>query len=1041
MGWVFMRPKRIDLHLALAFSWACVALAGESPPAKVPPPRVEFNRDVRPIIEENCFKCHGPDANQRKSGLRLDLREEAVKPAKSGSPAIVPGDVEESGLVKKIFAASTQRRMPPPASGKKLKDDEKEVLRRWIAEGAEYQPHWAFVPPVRPEPPAVQDGSWPRNPIDRFILARLEAEGMRPSQEADRVTLIRRLTLDLTGLPPSPPEVDAFLADRSPRAYEDVVERLLASPHHGERLALDWLDAARYADTHGYHIDSGRDMTRWREWVIESFNRNLPFDRFTTAQIAGDLLPGAGEEDRIASGFHRNHMINFEGGAIPEEYHNAYLVDRVNTTGTLWLGLTVACAQCHDHKYDPIPQKEYYQLYAFFNNVPENGLDGQKGNAAPFILAPTAEEKAELDRLAGRVREIEARLDGPLPPADEAQAGWEKTAAEDGRLEWSPLEPSEFWSAGGASLTRAPGGVLVAGGETPDRETYFISAPVALPGITALRLEALADPGLPAKGPGRSPNGNLVLTEVRAGLRRASGAEEPLGLKAASASFSQKDFPVAQAIDGRPETGWAIHPEVGKDHFAVFELARPAAPGPGDRLTAHLEFHSPFAGHEPGRFRLSVTSSPDPHGKDLLPEAILRILTAAPAARKADEKAELRRYFRSRVFPEGKALAAEAEKLRAARGELEKKARTAMVMQEMEKSRETHLLLRGQYDKPGEKVVPAVPAFLPPLPAGEPPNRLGLARWLVSPSNPLTARVAVNRYWQMFFGTGIVKTVEDFGSRGEPPVHPELLDWLATEFVRSGWDVKAMERLIVTSTAYRQSSAASPAGMEKDPEDRLLSRAPRFRLPAEFIRDQALAASGLLDLRIGGRSVSPYQPAGLWEELAYRDDGANWTAQVFVQSHGPDLYRRSMYTFWKRTSPPPSLITFDAPDRETCTVRRPRTNTPLQALVLMNDPTYVESSRKLAERLMREGGAAAEDRIALAYRLVLARRPSPEEVRVLGGLLADQIVDYRASPGEAERLLRVGETLPDPSLDPVELAAWAVVASTVLNLDEAITKG
>jgi hypothetical protein len=828
--------------------------------------KIAYNRDIRPILSNNCFKCHGPDAKERQADLRLDVRDEALRPNESGRRAIVPGKPASSALVRRIFSTSETFVMPPPESNKKLTAAEKELLKRWIEQGAEYQNHWSFLPPQRPSLPKVANATWPRNVIDYFILARLEAEGLRPSPEAGKTTLIRRLTLDLTGLPPTPAEVDAFLADPSKDAYDKLVDRLLDSPHYGERMAVDWLDAARFADTHGYHIDSGRDMTRWREWVINAFNRNLPFDQFTIDQLAGDLLPNATLPQRIASGFNRNHMINFEGGAIPEEYHTAYIVDRVNTTSTVWLGLTVACAQCHDHKYDPITQKEYYQLFAFFHSIPENGLDGSKGNAAPVLKIPTPEQQERLDRLAAAIKEIEERLAGPLPHCDGAQAEWEKTA---------------------------------------------------------------------------------------------------------------------------------------------------------------------------------VT--------DKLPAPIRDILALSFEKRSEQHKAELRSYYRMHLSPEVKQLNEQLTKLRQKQAEMEKQIPTAMVMQEMPKPRDTFLLIRGQYDKKGEKVAASVPASLPPLPSGAPANRLGLARWLVAPNHPLTARVTVNRYWQMFFGTGLVKTAEDFGSQGELSSHPELLDWLAVEFVNSSnpvsasgktakWDIKALLRLIVTSATYRQSSVVTPALFAKDPENRLLARGPRVRLQAEFIRDQALAVSGLLNREIGGQSVSPYQPPGLWEELASRADGKNWTAQTYVQSHGKDLYRRTMYTFWKRTSPPPTLATFDAPDRETCTVRRARTNTPLQALVLMNDPTYVEASRKLAERLLTEA-ATPEDRIILAFRLATTRRPKPNELAVLRKMFDEQLALYRKNEKAALNLLRVGESKRNEQLDVAELAAWTTVASVILNLDETLTKG
>ncbi|HVR76617.1 MAG TPA: PSD1 and planctomycete cytochrome C domain-containing protein [Planctomycetota bacterium] len=865
-----MRPHPLG-PIVLGLLASLVSLPARAEPAAAGP--VEYNRDVRPILSDRCFACHGPDAQERKSGLRLDVREAALGPARSGKRAIVPGKPDESILIARITSTDPSFVMPPPEAQKSLSGSEKDVLRRWVAAGAEYQEHWSFIPPRRPALPPVEARAWPRNEIDHFILARLEAEGLAPSVEADRTTLLRRWSLDLPGLPPSPAEVDAFLADEGPGAHERQVERLLASPHHGERMAVEWLDAARYADTHGFHIDSGRDMTRWREWVIDAFNTNMPFDRFTVEQIAGDLLPDASDESRIASGFHRNHMINFEGGAIPEEYHMAYVVDRVNTTGTVWLGLTVACTQCHDHKFDPITQREYYQLYAFFHNVPEKGLDGAKGNAAPLLKMPTEADRAALERIDESIRTAEARLEGPSPELDHGQEKWEERAAQG-----------------------------------------TVAGPVPEPG----KARAPAAPEMPA--------------DVAGALRT-----------------------------------------------------------PRD-------------------------------------------------ARSEAERTTLRRHFRRGVSPEGQRLVEEAKGLRKSRAEVEARIRTTMVMEEMAAPRETFLLVRGQYDKRGEKVTAGVPAFLPPLPEGAPPTRLGLARWLVDPSNPLTARVTVNRYWQMYFGTGLVRTAEDFGSQGEAPSHAGLLDWLAIELVESGWDVKALQARIVLSAAYRQSSRRAPELNERDPENRLLARGPRLRLQAEFIRDQALAAGGLLDRRIGGRSVSPYQPAGLWEELASREDGANWTAQTYVQSHGEDLYRRTMYTYWKRTAPPPTLMTFDAPDRETCTVRRARTNTPLQALVLLNDPTYVEASRKLAERMMREAEGSPEARITFAFRWTTGRAPAPAEAEVARRLFEESLAAYRKDPEAARKLLGVGESKRDESLDAAELGAWTLVASLLLNLDVTVTK-
>lgn len=1033
------------LALVTFLVWSGATFAA---PPDAPQAVINYDRQIRPILSNNCYKCHGPDAEERESDLRLDIREAALKPAQSGKRAIVPGKPEASRLVERIFSTDAAEVMPPPDSNKKLTEAEKNLLRQWIAQGADYQEHWSFVVPRQAKIPEVKNSKWPKNDIDRFVLARLEAAGLAPSPEADKTTLIRRATLDLTGLPPMPAEVDAFLADKSDDAYEKMVDRLFTSPHHGERLALDWLDAARYADTHGYHIDSGRDMTRWRDWVINSFNRNKPFDQFTIEQLAGDLIPEATLEQKVASGFNRNHMINFEGGAVPDEYHTAYIVDRVNTTGAVWLGLTVGCAQCHDHKFDPITQKDFYRFFAFFHNVPENGLDGSKGNAAPLLKVPDADQERKLKELTLRIQEIERQLAGSLPEVDAAQIEWEKSALEKTSVEWTVLDPLEYRSAGGATLKRLDDKSLLASGENPAVETYTVTARTNTKNITALRLEALPDESFAGKGPGRSVNGNIVLTDVKLSARLASQSEnqaEVVRFKQASADFSQKDFPVANAIDADPKSGWAIHPEVGKAHAAIFELPQPLGSGDEIALGITLDFQSQFGQHQCGKFRLSVTTAKNPHASQGLPDTVMQILAVVPEKRNDQQRADLRTYYRTQISPETKLLTDELAALRKSQAELDKLVPTAMVMQEMASPRETFMLLRGQYDKKGEKVTAGVPEHIAPFPKEAPQNRLGLARWLVGSDQPLTSRVIVNRYWQMFFGTGLVKTAEDFGSQGELPSHPELLDWLAVRFMTRGehmaWDVRVLLRLIVTSATYRQSSVVPRDLYAKDPENRLLARGPRFRLQAEFIRDQALAVSGLLNRKIGGQSVSPYQPPGLWEELMSRADGANWTAQTYVQSHGPDLYRRTMYTFWKRTCPPPTLATFDAPDRETCTVRRARTNTPLQALILLNDPTYVEASRKLAERILTEGGQTPDEKIAFAFKLATARSPSAKELGVLRQILNRQLTAYKQEPDKAQKLLAVGESPRNEKLDITELAAWATVASVILNLDETVTKG
>jgi hypothetical protein len=1045
---------RIQLLLLVAFSLASLVTIGQAQEAGKPAPN--YNRQIRPLLSDRCYRCHGPDAAERKGGFRLDQRESAIGKADSGATPIVPGRPEQSELLKRIHATDPDERMPPASLNKPLSAEEKQLLKDWIAAGADYQTHWAFVPPLKPALPEVKNQAWARNAVDHFVLAKLEQAKLTTSSRATKEMLLRRLSLDLIGLPPTISELDAFSANRSPDAFEQNVDRLLASPYFGERVALDWLDASRFADTHGFHIDSGRDMTRWREYVIESFNQNVPYNQFTLEQLAGDLLPSTGDEVRdlrqkIASGFNRNHMINFEGGAIPQEYLTAYIIDRVNTTSTVYLGLTVGCSQCHDHKYDPITQKDFYQLYAFFNAVPESGLDGSKGNAAPFLKTPTTLQQNELARIAARLEAIQKELTGKMPEVDAEQAKWESTAASANKqVEWQIGQKVEAKSRGGAKFKTLDDESLLASGPNPATEVLELNWYAASPRITAIRVETLADDSFTAKGPGRSENGNFVLTSVKLEAA-ASGSDSftPRKISKAKADFEQENFPVANAIDAAAGGGWAIHPQVGKDHYAIFELAEPITSSEAARLKLSLHFESRFGQHQAGRIRVAVTSADNPISGSAPPEKIAKLLGKSKESRNAAEQQELATYFRQYVSKQLQAKRDELTSLTANQAALESAIPTTMVMQESPNLRPTYLLMRGQYDKPdkNQQVSADVPGFLSPLPAESPKNRLGLAKWIVDPQHPLMSRVTVNRYWQLLFGTGLVKTADDFGSQGEQPSHPQLLDYLATDFVdarssgETSWDVKRLIRQLVTSATYQQTSVASPESRAKDPENRLLSRGPRFRLQAEFIRDQALFAGGLLDRRIGGKSVSPYQPPGLWEELMSRSDNDKWTAQKYTQSHGVDLYRRTMYTFWKRTCPPASLATFDAPDREVCTVKRSRTNTPLQALVSMNDPTYVEASRKFAERVMTRGGKALDEQLTYLFRTVTSRSPTAAEFVVLKNLYARQVSHFRKNPEAAAKLLKVGEAPADGSLDAAELAAWTMTASAVLNTDEALTKG
>jgi len=1029
---------------------------------------VDFNREIRPILADTCFACHGPDEKQRMAKLRFDTKEGAF--AKPG--IIVPGNSAESRLIKRITSKDQNVVMPPVASGHKLTDRQIELLKRWVDEGAPWDEHWAFVTPKRPAIPQVANTGWVKNPIDAFILARLEKEGLKPSPEADRATLVRRVYLDLIGLPPTPAEVDAFLADESPDAYEKIIDRLLASPRYGEKMAMHWLDLARYADTHGYHIDSHRDMWPWRDWVINAYNENKRFDQFTIEQLAGDLLPNATKEQKIASGFNRNHMINFEGGAIPEEYLNEYVVDRVETTATTWMGLTMGCARCHSHKFDPISQKEFYQFYAFFNNVLEKGLDGQRGNAIPLLSLPTDEQKAKQEELNKAIRDLSDDLsDKNIEPL---QSAWEtpllgKTAIAPtkGILAHYDLDGSLSDSSG-----RYQQGRTVKG--DPGFGAGMVSRAVSLDGQTELSFGDVGqfDTNQPFTfavwmKPGVGKVGNFIFQKI-SDLKIRRGIEmlfeethlfdiqrwaAPLTIRLTAEwpsnaivvrtkeDFRNQDWKhLLISYDGSGKAaGLKIYLN-GK--LAEFETLK-------DSLTASIKNDADLmiGSKETGRGYSGSLDDLRLFGRVLSGEEaeqlavhfpIQTILSGISGKRSKEEGERLREYYLTEIASTDlKQKHADLKALREQKSEFDKTILTTMVMMELGKPRDTYVLARGDYRNKTDKVNAGVPAVLPPLPKDVTANRLALAKWLVDPNHPLTSRVAVNRYWQILFGHGIVKTVEDFGVQGERPVHPELLDWLATEFVRNGWDTKAMLRLIVTSATYRQSSKVTPALFEKDPENRLLARGPRQRLQAELIRDNALAISGLLDSRIGGKSVKPYHPLGLWEEMAFGD---GFSEQTYVLSKGADLHRRSLYTFWKRTVPPAQMSTFDAPDREKCVARRATTNTPLQALVLMNDPTYVEASRKLAEHSLLNGGKDVSSKIEYAFRWATARKPSMAEVKVLRDLLNQQLARYRSDKKAASEFLKIGESAADANLDQTELAAWTMVASAILNLDETITK-
>jgi hypothetical protein len=968
---------------------------------------IHFNRDVRPLLSEQCFQCHGFDANTRKSGLRLDLREEALKPAKSGVIPLVPGKPEASELFRRITSADPDAQMPPAPEHAPLTAAQREILRQWILAGAEYEPHWAFVPPVRQPSPEVSPSSRTYNPIDRFILERLEQAGLSPSPEAAPEILFRRLTLDLTGLPPSPDEVQAFLQDPSSEAYERWVDRRLASPRWGERMAQDWLDVARFADSNGYQVDRDRELWAWRDWVVRALNRNQPFDQFTIEQLAGDLLPSPTLDQRIATGFHRNHMINEEGGIIPEEFLAEYCFDRVETTATAWLGLTFTCARCHDHKFDPISQRDYYGLYAFFHNITEKGV-GDYGvpirrSTPPMLQIPSPEQQDRLDREHATLRSEESLLAQRRPEIVADPESWAVN------LRAHPVA----WETSGTTLLPVHSGT-----NRSIRLTWDSPA-------TALRLTFR-----PTGTGGSSLPRRIALGELR--LRKA-GQNRPLALRARSTPDSRAADSVAPALDDKLDTAftldWTTQPEVRI--VLLPEVSPEGIYGEPTAKALELELlYRDTAGASEIELRVDTTREP----LERIPTPLIADLLARPNADWSPDHRRQIEEFRLDSEAGFQRLQKSIQQRQRDLEVLDLSIPVTLVMVEAEEPRPTHVLLRGAYDRKGEPVKPASPRLLPPMSKSGRPDRLALARWLVSPENPLPARVIMNRWWQTLLGTGLVRTTEDFGSQGEPPSHPELLDWLAREFVDSGWDQKHMVRLMVTSATYRQASQIRPETLAKDPENRLLSRGPRFRWSAEIIRDSALAASGLLIEIHGGAPVKPYHPPGLYEQVV-----AGSSANTYEQDHGTALYRRTLYTYWKRSVPNPALLLFDRPFRETCVTRRSRTSTPLQALNLLNDPTYVEAARFLAQRLVRET-PDADARIRSAFQRILGRHPSDREHQILSLGVNRTRAHFAQDPSAASQLLTVGESKADPSLDPVELASWTLTVGSILNLEETLTR-
>ncbi len=1033
--------------LSMALMGLASVLAAE-PEKSAPVAHVDFNRDVVGILSANCFKCHGPDAANRKSGLRLDRREMATKPAESGKTAIVPGKPEESELARRIASVDDEQRMPPPDSNKHLTDGQKQTLREWIAQGAEYKEHWSFASPKKTDPPAVKKTDWPKNEIDRFVLARLEAEGVRPSPEADRPTLARRLYLDLLGLPPTPEDVDAFIADLAPDAYERLVDKLLQSPHYGERWGRVWLDAARYADSDGYEKDKPRFVWFYRDWVINAINRDLPYDRFLIEQLAGDLLPHASQDQIVATGYLRNSMINEEGGADPEQFRMDAMIDRMDAVGKGILGLTIQCAQCHDHKYDPLTQRDYYRLFAILNNDDE-------ANIAVY----TPEEQQRRAEILKKIGAIEDGIRDSTLDWRERMAEWEAQVLKD-QPAWTVLRPSvEDESTGGQRYLPQPDGSLLCQGYAPTKHTVRLHVKLdpdkghEADKIAAFRLELLCDPNLPRTGPGRSIQGTGALSDFVVEAK-IGGKIEKLKFASATADYNPPETPldstyndksdkkrvigpISLAIDGKDETAWATDGDPGRRNQprqAVFVLDKPL--DPSAQLVIMLkQDHGGWNSddnqtHNLGRIRLSVTTGPDAVA-DTVPPAVRQIFAISRENRTAEQQAAVFSHWRT-VGPW-----TEANSQIDALWKQHPEGTTQLVLRPRATPRETHLLERGNFLNPGEKVEPGTPRFLNPLHAAGPVNRLALAQWLTDRQAPTTARAAVNRIWQTYFGIGLCATSEDLGRQSETPSHPELLDWLAVEFMDQGWRQKPLHRLIVTSATYRQSSRATAEQRDRDPLNRLLSRGARLRIEAESVRDLALSASGLLNDRVGGRSIYPPLPEFLFVPPV------SYGPKSWPVDKGPEQYRRSIYIFRFRSAPHPMLQTFDSPNADLACVRRGRSDTPLQALITLNEPMFLQSARALAERTMSLAGKSDDERLTFAFRRCLTRAPTTDEIGSLKKLLAKEAARFSAPDAKPWELAAVDPANP-PKLPvgatPAAMAAWTVVSRVLLNLDETITK-
>jgi len=1031
---------------------------------------IDFNRDIRPILSSNCFICHGPDAADRKADLRLDTREGAVR-LNDGVRAIDPDQLSDSEFLHRIASDDEDEIMPPPDSHKVLSAEQKSLLKQWILSGAEYKDHWAFLPPVKNKVPPGDNKGRANNPVDSFILERLSKTGLRQSEEADRRTLIRRVTFDLTGLPPVPSDVESFVNDKSPQAYEKVVDRLLGMERYGERMALAWMDAARYGDSSVMHADGPRDMWAWRDWVIDAYNSNMPFDRFTVEQLAGDLLPDATVAQRVASGFNRNHATSDEGGAFAEELRVEYVVDRVKTTANVWMGLTMECAQCHDHKYDPISQREYYQMFAYFNNTTDPGMQSRGGNQAPVVNVPPRAQAGKLAELRKAIEARDKEIESYKRAAVPEYVKWLRVAQKSaGNALPEPAGLAHFFpldertgnqvkaSVGGGvgqiggkvhPAKREAGGGLKFNGKTavtfaawPARErdkAFTFAAWLKVPGNGNGSVIALMDVGQAFRGydlwvQNRSVGTHIINSWPGNALKVVSA--QPLAADkwqhvAVVYDGSSKASGVRIFIDGKL-AGNKVEQDSLKDSIVTQTPFKIGSRSNGGNYNGEVD--------ELRIYNRALSAS---EIQRLGGDPIKGILATPAAKRTKDQKmALLEHYLSSQDKDYQKLVSARGDLLSQESGIKSQKATSVMVMQDnaANKTRKTYILDRGAYDQPIKDgpdavVSPGVPAALPGLAGGAAPNRLGLAQWLTSGKHPLTARVAVNRYWALLFGRGLVKSVDDFGNQGSPPTHPELLDWMAADFVENGWNVKRMLKQIVLSATYRQSSRLTPQLAKGDPANILLARSPRFRLQGEFIRDTALDLSGLLVKTVGGASVKPYQPPNIWNEVSLNG------GLRYKRDNGEKLYRRSMYTYWKRSAPMPNMLIFDAPTREKCMIQRPITNTPLQALVTLNDPQFVEAARALAQRLIKEGGNDTLSRIDYGFRLALSRPATKAEVQVIERVLGDQLTRFRNDPQKAKEFLAVGDMARDETIEAPDHAAWMVVAQLLLNMDETLTRG